>query len=142
MQKTTPKADKKSLFNQCFWLHAAGIIFVGLGFVGMALPVMPTTVFFILALACFTRSSPKFAQWLLEHPKFGPSLQAWHHHRVIPRKGKVGAALGMSIGFTLLWLKSPSAWILLSVALIEIVVLIYIFSKPSAAPIDDTSDLT
>ena len=79
MSKSGPK-----LFNKCFWLHAAGIIFVGLGFVGMALPVMPTTIFFILALACFTRSSPKFANWLLTHPKFGEPLRLWHDHQVIP----------------------------------------------------------
>lgn len=47
-----------------------GLALVGLGIIGILLPVMPTTIFFILALACFTRSSPKLATWLLEHPRY------------------------------------------------------------------------
>lgn len=130
MSKSGPK-----LFNKCFWLHAAGIIFVGLGFVGMALPVMPTTIFFILALACFTRSSPKFANWLLTHPKFGEPLRLWHDHQVIPSKGKWGAGLGMLLGFIILAFSQPAIWVLMLVASIEMAVMAYIISKPSTPPI-------
>ncbi|NOU51233.1 DUF454 domain-containing protein [Pseudoalteromonas sp. JBTF-M23] len=125
----------EKLFNRCFWLHVAGITFVGLGFVGIVLPVMPTTVFFILALACFTRSNPKLANWLLTHKKFGPSLVQWHEHRVIPKKGKYYALLGMSFGFVVLLLSQPAIWVLVSVALCELLVIAYIFSKPSHPPL-------
>ena len=130
MNKSRPK-----LFNKCFWLHAAGIIFVGLGFIGMALPVMPTTIFFILALACFTRSSPKFANWLLTHPKFGDPLRLWQDHQVIPSKGKWGAGLGMLLGFIILAFSQPAIWVLMLVASIEMAVMAYIISKPSTPPI-------
>ena len=130
MNKSRPK-----LFNKCFWLHAAGIIFVGLGFIGMALPVMPTTIFFILALACFTRSSPKFANWLLTHPKFGEPLRLWQDHQVIPSKGKWGAGLGMLLGFIILAFSQPAIWVLMLVASIEMAVMAYIVSKPSTPPI-------
>ena len=123
------------LFNRCFWLHVAGILFVGLGFIGIALPVMPTTIFFILALACFTRSSPKLEQWLLTHPKFGPSLQAWRQYQVIPVKGKIGATLGMAIGLVALGLSSAPIWVVWMVAGIEIIVLAYIYSRPSFVPV-------
>ena len=130
MSKSSPK-----LFNKCFWLHAAGITFVGLGFLGMALPVMPTTIFFILALACFTRSSPKFANWLLTHPKFGETLRLWHEHQVIPTKGKWGAGCGMTLGYIILLYSQPALWVLILVASIEVAVMIYILSKPSAPPV-------
>ncbi|WP_152087407.1 YbaN family protein [Pseudoalteromonas sp. A25] len=123
------------LFNKCFWLHFAGISFVGLGFIGIVLPVMPTTVFFILALACFTRSNPKLANWLLTHKKFGPSLVQWHEYRVIPRKGKLCALLGMSLGFVLLLLSDPAVWVIVTVAVCELMVIAYIFSKPSHRPL-------
>ncbi|CAM4056483.1 YbaN family protein [Pseudoalteromonas byunsanensis] len=123
-----------ALFNRCFWLHVAGISFVGLGFVGIVLPVMPTTVFFILALACFTRSNPRLANWLLNHNKFGPTLQQWHDYQVIPVKGKCYAGLGMLLGFIILAYNAPPLWVLISVALCELMVMLYICSKPSHPP--------
>ena len=54
-----------------------GLFFTLLGIIGAFLPVMPTTVFLIGALFCFTQSSPRLENWLLQHPKYGPSLVAW-----------------------------------------------------------------
>ncbi|KZN44243.1 YbaN family protein [Pseudoalteromonas luteoviolacea] len=128
----------KKLFNRCFWLHAAGIIFVGLGFIGMALPVMPTTIFFILALACFSRSSPKFENWLLTHPKFGPSLIAWREHQVVPPKGKWGASIGMLLGYILLCFSQAPWYVLVIVSIIEVSVLAYLLTRPSQPPVTNT----
>ncbi|RJE71236.1 hypothetical protein BGP78_20655 [Pseudoalteromonas sp. MSK9-3] len=127
------------IFNRCFWLHLIGIIFVALGFIGIVLPVMPTTIFFILALACFTRSSPRFANWLLTHPRFGPSLQMWQQHQVVPPKGKWGAGIGMSLGFIILCYSQPAIWVLALVATIEVIVLAYILRKPSYPPSSDVA---
>ncbi|KAG1263441.1 hypothetical protein G6F65_014523 [Rhizopus arrhizus] len=53
------------------WLwFALGWVMVGLGVIGALLPVMPTTIFLILAVGCFARSSPKFEQRLLAHPRY------------------------------------------------------------------------
>ncbi|MFC0119205.1 YbaN family protein [Pseudoalteromonas xiamenensis] len=124
----------KFLFTKRFWLHIAGIAFVGLGFLGLALPVMPTTVFFILALVCFTRSSPEFAQRLLDHPKYGPSLRLWQDHRVIPMKGKCMAGTGMLLGFVILCFSSAPLWVIFMVGGIELAVLYYICTRPSKVP--------
>ncbi|PSD26304.1 DUF454 domain-containing protein, partial [Stenotrophomonas maltophilia] len=56
---------------------------------GALLPVMPTTIFLILAVGCFARSSPKFEQRLLAHPRYGPSLRLWREQGAVSRKGKV-----------------------------------------------------
>ena len=64
--------------------NLAGSFFVMLGAIGAALPVMPTTIFLILALACFMRGSPERARRLLAHPRFGPTLRAWQRERAIP----------------------------------------------------------
>ncbi|CAM3984041.1 hypothetical protein PMAG_a3886 [Pseudoalteromonas mariniglutinosa NCIMB 1770] len=109
-----------------------GLILVGLGIVGIVLPVMPTTIFFILALACFTRSSPKLAAWLLNHPRYGTTLRHWQDHKIVPTKAKWYAGLGMSLGFILLLMSDPAGWVIYLIAVIESVVMIYLISRPSA----------
>ena len=56
---------------------AAGMLCVGLGFLGLFLPLLPTTVFILVAAACFSRSSPRFYGWLMNHGTFGPAIRAW-----------------------------------------------------------------
>ncbi len=108
-----------------------GLALVGLGIIGIVLPVMPTTIFFILALACFTRSSPKLTAWLLNHPRYGATLRHWQEHKVVPIKAKWFAGIGMLCGFVLLAMSSPSGWVLYMVAVIESSVMIYLLSRPS-----------
>ncbi len=54
-----------------------GWVMVALGVIGLVMPLMPGTVFLIIAAACFARSSPRLEAWLLDHPKFGKSLRDW-----------------------------------------------------------------
>lgn len=108
-----------------------GLVLVALGIIGIVLPVMPTTIFFILALGCFTRSSPKLAAWLLNHPRYGATLRHWQNHKVVPIKAKWFAGMGMLAGFVLLFFTHPSGWVLYTVALVEVAVMIYLLSRPS-----------
>ena len=61
---------------RAIWL-VLGCVMVALGVIGAFLPVMPTTIFLILAVGCFSRSSPGLEKWLLDSPTYGPSLRAW-----------------------------------------------------------------
>ena len=56
-------------------LAAVGWGAAGLGTADLFIPGLPTTVFVLIAFYCFSKSSPQFAQWLLEHPWLGPSLR-------------------------------------------------------------------
>lgn len=69
---------------------AVGLLFVALGFVGAFLPVLPTTPFLILAAACFARSSRQLESWLLDHPRFVPTLRDWRERGAIPDQGEDG----------------------------------------------------
>jgi len=81
-----------------------GLFFTLLGIIGAFLPVMPTTVFLIGALFCFTQSSPRLESWLLQHPKYGPNLIAWRKHGAISKKVKCIACCSMLVSFILVCL--------------------------------------
>jgi uncharacterized membrane protein YbaN (DUF454 family) len=115
-------------------LKMLGLTLVALGIVGIMLPVMPTTIFFILALTCFTHSSPALANWLLNHPRYGVTLQQWQAHKVVPTKAKYFAAIGMLTGFILLLNSTAPNWVVYLVAAIEIAVMIYLILRPSQPP--------
>lgn len=80
---------------------ALGLLFTALGVVGAFLPLMPTTIFLILAAGCFARSSPRLEAWLLNHRQFGPLIRDWREHGAIPRRAKILAVAGMAGGFAM-----------------------------------------
>ncbi len=78
-------------------LIALGFFFVGLAVLGIFVPVLPTTPFLLLALACFAKSSERLHHWLLTNKTFGPLIRQWHETRSMPRKAKVYAICSIFI---------------------------------------------
>lgn len=68
-----------------------GMISVALGVIGIALPLMPTVPFMLLAAFFFARSNPRWEQRLLTDPRFGPHIRAWRERGAISRLGKTAA---------------------------------------------------
>lgn len=112
-----------------------GWINVGLGVLGMVLPVMPTTVFLLIALWAFSKSSLRFHRWLYSHPRLGRTLRAWHTHRVIPLKAKLLAVGTMSASLTYVSVVVAEDW-MLPVALAALLggLALWIVTRPSQAP--------
>ena len=79
-----------------FW-RSLVVIFIILGFIGALLPGMPTTVFLILAAWAASKGWPQMDNWLLNHPKYGPTLRAWRENGTVPRKAKWIASVMMLI---------------------------------------------
>lgn len=77
-----------------------GTLFVLLGFVGVFLPVLPTTPFLLLAAACYARASRRIFGWLLNHRRFGPLIREWREHRSMPYRAKRTALLLIALSFT------------------------------------------
>ena len=67
---------------------AAGWLALALAVLGVALPLLPTTPFVLLASACFMRGSQRLHAALLANRWFGPMLTQWEVHRVVPRRTK------------------------------------------------------
>lgn len=119
---------------------AAGWVCVGIAAVGALVPLMPTTLFLILALACFTRGSPRLARRLLAHPRFGPPLAAWQQHRIISRRAKTLAVAGMALAVGVVAL-ATEGWLATALVGATLVgVAAYVVTRPSAVPTPSGED--
>ena len=83
-------------------LIIAGTFFVGLGIVGIFVPVLPTTPFLLLAAACYARSSQRFYGWLLNNKWFGSYIRNYLERKGVPLRAKV-------VTVTLLWVTIGSS---------------------------------
>ncbi len=96
-----------------------GAIALGLGAIGVVLPILPTTPFVILAAFSFAKGSPRLASKLDAHPVFGPIIADWRQNGAIAPQYKamaifmMGAALALSVVLDL----SPRLLIIQAVAM-------------------------
>lgn len=109
-----------------------GWLFVGLGLIGVVLPIMPTTPFLLLAAACFMRGSDRLYAWLMHHPVFGAYLRAYREGRGIPLRAKVLASvmITLSLGSTAIFV-IPLLVGQVAAGLLGAGVIAYIWSHPT-----------
>lgn len=80
------------------WL-CLGLVCVVLGMVGVAVPLLPTVPFMLLAAYFFARSSERMHNWLLCHPHFGPAIVNWQQKGAISRNAKKLATASIAVVF-------------------------------------------
>jgi uncharacterized membrane protein YbaN (DUF454 family) len=107
-------------------------LFFSLGALGAFLPGLPTVPFMLLALWAFSRSSRRFHDWLYAHRLFGPPLQDWKRHRVIPLRAKLFSLVSMiaSMIYMIAYASMPP-WALAIVAAIMAYGAWFVLSHPS-----------
>lgn len=112
----------------------AGYAFFAVGLAGTLLPVLPTTIFWIIAAACFAKGCPAMARRIYAWPGIGPAVEAFLSHGVIARRGKIAALLGMAAGGGIVVLASLSlAATLITLAVIALAG-IYVTTRPEHLP--------
>lgn len=109
-----------------------GWLSVILGVLGIFLPILPTTPFLLLAAACFARTSDKFYQWLVTHPKLGTYIAAYIDGKGLPFKAKCyTSALIICMMSLSIFLVQPPVWVIICMAVIAIGVSCYLFRLPT-----------
>ncbi|MCU7370546.1 TonB family protein [Paucibacter sp. O1-1] len=122
-------ADPSMLVRQIYRL--LGLLALAFALIGALLPLLPTTVFLIIAAACFGRASPRLQARLLAHPRFGPLLQDWQREGAIGARAKLMAGAGMALGLGLFcWQARPGPWLATGVTLGMLALAGYVLSRP------------
>ncbi|HET6498422.1 MAG TPA: YbaN family protein [Coriobacteriia bacterium] len=119
-----------------------GAVALGLGILGMFVPILPTTPFLLLAAYCFARSSKRLHRWLVGHPRLGTYVVGLVYGGAIPRRAKRTALLALWPGITasvalVVWrVGDARVWAPVSLAIIAIAVAVtwYILSRPDLDP--------
>lgn len=110
---------------------AAGHVLVGLGVIGAFLPLMPTTIFLILAASCYGRSSERLYRWLLGHRQFGPVLKDWIEHRSMRARPKAIAIATIVVVFAVSIIPIPLAWVRVVHVMIGVALVAFLLRIPT-----------
>ena len=109
--------------------RTAGLAALGLGTIGIFVPLLPTVPFYILAAFCFARGHPVWEARLLAHPRFGPHIRAWREKGAVSRKGKIAATVAFAVSIalglaTLVW-----PWVVVP-PVVALVCLSWLWTRP------------
>lgn len=74
-----------------------GSISLGLGILGIFLPVLPTTPFLLLSATCYFHGSKSMYMWLMNHKRLGPYIRSFREEKSIPLRAKI-------VSVTMVWL--------------------------------------
>ena len=114
-----PEEPHRRGFARHLWL-GAGLAAFGTGTIGIALPLLPTVPFYLLAAFCFARSRPEWAERLHNHPRYGPPLRQWRERRAIGRRAKIAALVAMGASVAVTWATLGWHWALNPLAVMAI----------------------
>ena len=118
-----PKSATKIVFVAC------GSLSVGLGVLGIFLPLLPTTPFLLLAAFLYAKSSDRLYAWLLNHKVLGRYIRDFREEKAIPLRVKIVSVslLWITISYSALCVVNP-LWLKLLLFAIAVGVSIHILS--------------
>lgn len=112
-------------------LKLLGLAALGLGIAGLFLPLLPTTVFLLIAAWAFARSSPRLDGWMRNHPRLGPPLKDWEERGAIPRRAKVLAVAMMATSWGVLYFTHAAPIALIGSGVVLACVATYVVTRPA-----------
>jgi len=117
--------------------RALAVLCLVLAVVGAFLPVLPTVPFLIAAAWAGGHGWPALERWLLDHPRFGPTLRQWRSSGAVPRRAKLVAIGMMTVSATALAFSDLHLGARIGVPLVMAAVAVWLWRRPE--PADDAS---
>lgn len=108
----------KKILNLVFLFM--GFLAVGLGTVGIILPILPTTPFYLLACFCFAKGSPQFHKWFTGTKLYQKYLAEFVRTRAMTLKAKLGLCIPVSFILIITMVLIPSWTLRIGIACIMI----------------------
>lgn len=106
---------------------------LGLALAGVALPILPTTPFALLAAYCAARGSERLHRRLLAHGTLGPVIRDWSEQHAVTRRAKLIATATMALSAGILLLLSGIGWALLGTSAVMALVATWLWLRPEPA---------
>ncbi|MFM2597749.1 YbaN family protein [Vibrio fortis] len=121
-------------------LNLAGGLCIILAFLGIVLPLLPTTPFLLLASACFMRSSPRLHRWMHQHPTLGPLLTNWYEHGAVTKRVKSRGVLFILLSFSLSIYFAPIVWVKVFLIVVLVILLTWFIRLPTHELVADSKE--
>lgn len=115
--------------TRLIWM-TVGLTALALAFIGVALPLLPTTPFLLVAVYAFARSSPRLEAWLINHKHFGALIRNWQRDGSIDRRTKILAAIVMALTFLLSVALGASSTVLVIQAVVLSCAATFVLTRP------------
>lgn len=140
MKETDKKPDHRP--NRTLLLGTGWLLFA-LGAVGIVVPILPTTIFWIGAVWCWSRSSPRLSERILSHPRFGRPVHIFIERGEMTRPGKLLAITGITLGYLLMQMLVQPAWptgLVVGLVLSGVAIWLWLRPEPTATTLNSGSD--
>jgi len=96
-----------SKIKKALWM-AAGFLFLGIAYIGVIVPGIPWSTPSLIAAWCFSKSSERFHNYMLNHKLFGPFIRDWKEGSVFPSKAKWAMFISMDVSLVLFYLATQN----------------------------------
>jgi uncharacterized protein len=130
--------DRDYIYIECRMLRStqillwrlAALLALGLGIIGIAIPVLPTVPFLILAAWAGGKGWPALEQRLLAHSTYGPHIRMWRERGVVPTNAKMAATVMMTISAVGLQFAPVPVWLRIGVPVLMLAMALWLWQRP------------
>lgn len=108
------------------------LLSLALALIGLALPVLPTVPFLLLAAWAASKGWPALELWMLNHSHFGPHIRSWRERGAVPRRAKWLASGMMACSALMLQFMPLPPAVRIGVPAVMAAVAVWLWRRPEA----------